>query len=54
MRPAVFLDRDGTINREVHYLSRAADFEPTGSVLWPLLDVFFFMVSSRHRLVPLQ
>ena len=24
---AVFLDRDGTLNREVHYLSRAEDFE---------------------------
>ena len=26
-RPAVFLDRDGTINREVHYLSRPQDVE---------------------------
>jgi D-glycero-D-manno-heptose 1,7-bisphosphate phosphatase len=27
LRPAVFLDRDGTINREVHYLSKVEDFE---------------------------
>src|SRR5690554_2302091 len=26
-RPAVFLDRDGTINREVNYLSRPQDVE---------------------------
>lgn len=26
-RPAVFLDRDGTINREVNYLADPADFE---------------------------
>jgi len=26
-RPAVFLDRDGTLIREVHYLSRLADLE---------------------------
>ncbi|MEZ6004171.1 MAG: D-glycero-beta-D-manno-heptose 1,7-bisphosphate 7-phosphatase [Planctomycetota bacterium] len=26
-RPAVFLDRDGTLNREVHYLARVEDFE---------------------------
>jgi D-glycero-D-manno-heptose 1,7-bisphosphate phosphatase len=27
LRPAVFLDRDGTLIREVHYLSRLADLE---------------------------
>ena len=27
LRPAVFLDRDGTINREVHYLSRPSQLE---------------------------
>ncbi|PLX89879.1 MAG: D,D-heptose 1,7-bisphosphate phosphatase [Desulfuromonas sp.] len=27
LRPAVFLDRDGTINRECHYLQRIDDFE---------------------------
>ena len=27
LRPAVFLDRDGTINREVHYLSRPEQLE---------------------------
>lgn len=27
MRPAIFLDRDGTVNREVNYLSDPADFE---------------------------
>lgn len=27
LRPAVFLDRDGTIIREVHYIARAADVE---------------------------
>ena len=27
MRPAVFLDRDGTINREVNYLSNPEEFE---------------------------
>jgi D-glycero-D-manno-heptose 1,7-bisphosphate phosphatase len=27
VRPAVFLDRDGTINREVHYLSDPAELE---------------------------
>jgi histidinol-phosphate phosphatase family protein len=27
LRPAVFLDRDGTINREVNYLSDPAEFE---------------------------
>ncbi|MCP5023290.1 MAG: D-glycero-beta-D-manno-heptose 1,7-bisphosphate 7-phosphatase [bacterium] len=26
-RRAVFLDRDGTLNKDVHYLSRAGDFE---------------------------
>ena len=27
MRPAVFLDRDGTLVREVHYLSHIEDLE---------------------------
>lgn len=36
---AVFLDRDGTLNQDVHYLSRAEDFAWIPGVLPALLDL---------------
>ena len=39
LKRAVFLDRDGTLNRDVHYLARAEDFEWIPGVLPALADL---------------
>ncbi|MDF1836390.1 MAG: D-glycero-beta-D-manno-heptose 1,7-bisphosphate 7-phosphatase [Planctomycetota bacterium] len=39
LKPAVFLDRDGTLNKDVHYLSRAEDFDWIPGVLPALADL---------------
>ncbi len=52
MRPAVFLDRDGTINHEVHYLSRPEDFEllpGVGPALRRLQDAGFLLVVVTNQ-----
>ena len=41
-RPAVFLDRDGTVNVEVHYLS-----QPDQLVLLPTVAETIFLLNSR-------
>ncbi|MCP3914188.1 MAG: D-glycero-beta-D-manno-heptose 1,7-bisphosphate 7-phosphatase [bacterium] len=51
-RPAVFLDRDGTINREVDYLSRVEDFEllpGAGEALRALQDAGFLLVVITNQ-----
>jgi len=51
-RPAVFLDRDGTINREVDYLSRVEDFEllpGAGDALRALQDAGFLLIVVTNQ-----
>ncbi|MEM7204418.1 MAG: HAD family hydrolase [Planctomycetota bacterium] len=52
MKPAVFLDRDGTINREVHYLSSPEQFEllpGVGPSLRRLADAGFLLVVITNQ-----
>ena len=52
MRPAVFLDRDGTINREVNYLSKAEDFEllpGAGKALRRLADAGYLLIVVTNQ-----
>ena len=52
MRPAVFLYRDGTINREVHYLSKAEDFEllpGVGEALRRLADAGYLLIVVTNQ-----
>lgn len=51
-RPAVFLDRDGTINREVDYLARPEDFEllpGVGPALRALQDAGFVLAVVTNQ-----
>ncbi|HEX9778604.1 MAG TPA: D-glycero-beta-D-manno-heptose 1,7-bisphosphate 7-phosphatase [Geopsychrobacteraceae bacterium] len=51
-RPAVFLDRDGTINQERHYLSRSEEFELIPGVpraLKRLRDAGFLLVVVSNQ-----
>jgi len=52
MKPAVFLDRDGTINVDRHYLSRADQFElipGAGPALRRLQDAGFLLVVVTNQ-----
>lgn len=51
-RPAIFLDRDGTLIEEVNYLSRVADlrvFPSTASALRRLKDAGFLLVVVTNQ-----
>ena len=48
MNKAIFLDRDGTINKEVNYLIRKEDIEILSNLL-DYQDVLFYVESKNKR-----